>query len=88
MESERNKVLRELRSGGFRRAVPELPDLLLAAHVPHGKLEAPILNGLHIETDGGDRSDALVELELVKDGGLASRVKPEQKNAFLLLAPL
>ena len=44
---------------------PELADLLLASHIPHGEGHAlHRAHGLHIETDGGDGTHILVQLYL------------------------
>ena len=53
---------------------PERADLVLAADVPHSEVDAlHRLDGLHVEADGGDGVDALVQLDLVQDRRLACK---------------
>ncbi len=56
------------------------PDLVLSAHVPHRHGEVLNLDGVHVEADGGDGGDNLVELELVQDGGLPGAVQTDHAN--------
>lgn len=65
---------------------PERPDLVLAAHVPHGEADIPVLDRLDVEADRGDGGDDLAELELVEDGGLAGGVQTHHQYPHLLLA--
>ena len=51
---------------------PQCPDLLLTAHVPHGEGQSlDRRHGLHVEADGGDGANYLVQFDLVQNRGLA-----------------
>lgn len=43
-------------------------------------------SGVSKHTDGGDRRHDFAQLELVQDGGFASRVQTDHQNAHLLLS--
>ena len=47
---------------------PQRPDLVLAADIPHVKFDVLVCHGLNIESNRRNRSNTLVEFELVKDG--------------------
>ena len=64
---------------------PQRTDLVLTAHIPHGEVDVLVLDGLHVEADGGDGGDDLAELELVEDGGLTSGIETDHKNTHFLL---
>jgi len=65
---------------------PEGTDLVLASDIPHGEVDVLVLDGLHVETDGGDSGDDLTELQFVKDGSLTGGVETDHKNPHILLA--
>mmetsp|Transcript_123679 Transcript_123679/g.346365 ORF Transcript_123679/g.346365 Transcript_123679/m.346365 type:complete len:267 (+) Transcript_123679:81-881(+) len=64
---------------------PQLPDLVLAAHVPHGEAQVLVLHRLDVEADGRDGRHDLAELELVQDRGLARCIEADHEDAHLLL---
>ena len=72
--------------GVLEVVTPEGAELILTSHIPHGELEVLVLDGLHVESDGGDGGDALAELQLVQDGGLTGGIETDHKDADLLLA--
>lgn len=47
---------------------PQRPDLVLSSNIPNIELYVLVGNGLDVESDGRNSSDALVELKLVKNG--------------------
>ena len=55
---------------------PQGPDLVLTAHVPHSEADVLVLDGLHIEADGGDGGHNLAQLQFVQDGGLTRSIQP------------
>merc|ERR1719472_243119 len=65
---------------------PELPDLFLPAHVPHRELDAPVLHGLDVEADSGDRVDGLAKPQLVENRRLTRCIKAKEKNVLLFRA--
>jgi len=65
---------------------PERTDLVLAADVPHSEGDVLVLDGLDVEANGGDGGHDLAKLELVQDGGLASRIEADHEDAHILLA--
>ena len=65
---------------------PEKSDLVLTADVPHSEGDVLVLDSLHVETDSGNGSDDLTELELVEDSGLTSGIEADHEDAHLLLA--
>ncbi len=58
------------------------------AYWTHPDIEFDVLvgDGLHVETDCGDRVDGLAQLELVQDGRLARRVQAQHEDSHLLVA--
>mmetsp|Transcript_3644 Transcript_3644/g.9797 ORF Transcript_3644/g.9797 Transcript_3644/m.9797 type:complete len:208 (-) Transcript_3644:19-642(-) len=66
--------------------VPERPEPVLAADVPHRELDVPVLHGLHVEANGRHGADHLGELESVEDRALPGGVEAEHEEAHLLLA--
>ena len=54
----------------------------------HPDVEFDVLvgDGLHVEAHRGNGVDALAQLELVEDGGLAGRVQTQHEDAHLLVA--
>lgn len=52
---------------------------------PHVKFNILVCNRLDVEADCGDGVDALAQLELVEDRGLARGVQPEHQNPHLLV---
>jgi len=64
---------------------PQRTDLVLTADVPHGETDVLIFNSLDIEPNGWDGGDDLSQLELIKDGGFTSSIKPHHENPHLLL---
>lgn len=65
---------------------PQRTDLVLTAHIPHSEVDVLVLDGLHVEPDGGDGGNDLTELELVEDGGLTGGVETDHKDSHVLLA--
>jgi len=65
---------------------PEGADLVLSTNIPHGELDVLVLDGLNVETDGGNGRDDLAELELVENGGLSGSVETDHENSHLLLS--
>lgn len=63
---------------------PKRSDLILAADVPHVELDVLVGDRLDVESDSGDGSDVLAELELVEDGGLAGGIEPQHQQPHLL----
>ena len=55
---------------------PEGPDLVLATDIPHGEADVLVLDGLHVEANGGDGGHNLTQLQFVQDGGLTSSIQP------------
>ena len=63
---------------------PELPNLVLAAHVPHGEGDAfHRLHGLHVKPDGRDGAHVLIQFDLVQDRCFAWRKMQIQFNSGL-----
>ena len=54
---------------------PERSDLVLTAHIPDGEADVLVLNGLHIEPNGGDGRHNLPQLQLVQDRCLTSSIQ-------------
>ena len=74
-------------SGQSRRMEAEWRGRVRSARrTPHGEADVLVLDSLDVEADRGDGGDNLAKLELVQDGGLASRVKPDHQDAHILLA--
>ena len=65
---------------------PQRPDLVLAAHVPHGEADVLVLDRLHVEADGRYGGHDLAQLQLVQDGRLAGRVQAYHQDAHVALA--
>lgn len=68
-----------------RVRLPQRPQLLLPAHVPHEEVDAlglaeGALHLLAVEADGGHRVEVLVELEPVERGGLAGGVQAQHDD--------
>lgn len=64
---------------------PQRTDLILTSDIPHVKFNILVGDGLDVEADCGDGIDALAQLELVEDRGLARGVQPEHQNPHLLV---
>ena len=60
--------------------LPQRPDLGLAADVPDGEADVVVLDGLHVEADGGERGDHLAQLQLVQHRGLPRVVQPDHQD--------
>jgi hypothetical protein len=58
-------------------------NLVLSADVPHGEADVLVLDGLDVETNGGDGGDDLTELELVKNGSLTGGIESDHQNTHL-----
>ena len=56
---------------------PQRADLVLAADVPHGEVDVFVLDGLDVESDGGNGSDDFSELQLVEDCGLTGGIETD-----------
>jgi len=65
---------------------PQRTDLVLTADVPHGETDVLVFNSLDIEPNSWDGGDDLSQLELIKNGGFTSSIKPHHENPHLLLA--
>jgi len=65
---------------------PQRPDLVLAAHVPHGEADVFIFYCLNIEADCGDGGDDLSQLELVEDCCFSGCVQSNHQDPHLLLS--
>ena len=61
--------------------------IVMASNVtyPHIKFHILVSNCLDIEAHCGNRVDALAQLELVEDRGLARRVQPQHQDPHLLV---
>lgn len=66
---------------------PQGTDLVLATDIPHRELNVLVLDGLDVETDGGNGCDDFTKLELVQNGGFTSGIETNHQNSHLLLAP-
>lgn len=64
----------------------ETTDLILSSDIPHGKVDVLVLDGLDVESNGGDGGDDFSELEFVEDGGLSGGIKSDHEDAHLLLS--
>jgi len=65
---------------------PQWTDFVLTADIPDGEGDVFVLDGFHVEADGGNGGDDLAQLELVQHGGLAGGVQADHQDAHLLLA--
>ena len=61
-------------------------DLVLSADVPHCERDVLVLDGLHVEADGGDGGHHLAQLQLVQNGRLAGGVQTHHQYTHLRLA--
>jgi hypothetical protein len=67
--------------GVFVVVAPQRAEAILAADVPDGHLQVLVLEAFHVEADGGDGADHVVQLELEEDGGLAGGVEADHDDA-------
>lgn len=68
--------------------VPQRPDLVLDAHVPHGEAAVLILHDLHIETCVGAGGHDFTQLQCVQDGGPPCSGHAHRQNMQMTLEEL
>ena len=60
--------------------MPQRSQNLLTSDVPHREADVAVLDGLHVEADGGDSDNDLAKLQTMEDGGLAGGVEAQKQN--------
>ena len=60
--------------------LPKRSESCLATNIPAVELKIFVLDIFDIESDGGYRVDCLVQLELVKNGGLSGSIEAEEQK--------